>query len=91
MSKVRVPAEEIVLLLDRVERLIAQGATIGEAAATVGVKYGTLYQWRRRYTGLDAPGIDRLRRLELENARLRRSLMELEETHALAGANLKTV
>lgn len=79
MMKRRYTADEIVERLRRVESLIANGATIGEAAQTVGVKYGTVYQWRRRYANLAGSGVEMLRRLEAENARLRRSLLELEE------------
>ncbi len=79
MAKRRYSPDEIVDRLRRVESLIANGATIGEAAHTVGVKYGTVYQWRRRYANLAGAGVELLRRLEAENARLRRSLLELEE------------
>lgn len=79
MTKRRYTPDEIVERLRRVEGLIAKGATIGEAAQTVGVKYGTVYQWRRRYADLAGSGVEMLRRLEAENARLRRSLLELEE------------
>ncbi len=64
--------------LQRAESLIARGATIGDAAACVGVKYGTLYNWRRRYAGLTQSAMETMRRLELENDRLRRTLLELE-------------
>ena len=79
MRKMRYAADDIVERLRRVESLIANGATIGEAAETVGVKYSTVYQWRRRYANLAGTGVEALRRLEAENARLRRSLLELEE------------
>jgi len=78
MSKLRYSSDEIVSKLQWVERLMAKGASLGEAAQAVGVKYGTVYQWRRRYGELAAAGVDALRRLQAENARLRQALLELE-------------
>lgn len=78
MQKKRYASDEIVGILTRVESLIARGATIGEAAEAVGVKYGTVYQWRRRYSSLGEGGVATLRKLEAENARLRRALLEFE-------------
>jgi putative transposase len=84
MAKARHSAAEIVQLVDRVERMIAGGATIGEAAKAVGAKYSTVYHWRLRFANLEAPAVERLRQLEAENARLRRCLLEFEEAQQMS-------
>ncbi len=77
---------ERIAKLRRAEALIAGGATIGAAAISVGVKYGTLYHWRRRYLGLTESAASRLRHLEIENMRLRRALLELDPGSVIARA-----
>jgi transposase-like protein len=80
VPKTRYSSPEIAQMLKRVEEIMARGATLSEAASTIGVKYGTVYQWHRRFAGLDAVGVDALRVLEKENGRLRRLLLEGELT-----------
>lgn len=70
---------EICAKLSRAENLIAAGASVPEAAEQIGVKYTTLYQWRRRFPDTSAlEGFRRVRKLEAENARLRKALAELD-------------
>lgn len=70
---------EICAKLNRAEDLIANGASVPEAAEQIGVKYTTLYQWRRRFPESAAlDGFRRVRKLEAENARLRKALAELD-------------
>lgn len=38
----------------------------------LNVSKSTLYQWRRKYSWMDAPRLARLKELEAENARLKR-------------------
>ena len=79
MTRKTYPPEEISAKLKRAEELITGGATVAEAAQFVGVKYGTLYQWRRRFADAAATdGIRRIKQLEAENARLRKALDELD-------------
>ena len=84
MKKARRSNREIVETVLEVERLVSQGANLSEAAAIVGVNYSTLYHWRRRYTEVAVAGMEALRRLESENARLRKALLELDERHSSA-------
>lgn len=79
-TKPRYSPSDIVGTLRRVEGLVSNGASLAEAAQAVGVKYGTVYHWRRRYSDLCDNGLQKLRRLEAENARLRQSLLELESS-----------
>ena len=71
--------EDIAAILKRAAELITDGATILEAAQFLGVKYGTLYQWRRRFADtVDTDTISRIKQLEAENTRLRKAFEELE-------------
>jgi len=72
-----IPADRMALV-KRAEALIVLGASIGTASQATNVKYGTLQSWLRRYGRMAGSGIVRLRLLEPENLRLRRSLLNLE-------------
>ncbi|MFT3727228.1 MAG: transposase [Terricaulis sp.] len=68
--------EEISEKLARAEEYMAAGMSMAEAAEAVSVKYITLYQWRRKFSVSGASEIRRIKRLEVENARLLRLLRE---------------
>lgn len=84
--------EEIAAKLRRVGDLVGQGVLVTEAVRAVGVSDSTYYRWRaarRRCAqmvdkgganpdaGPDPDREQRLRRLEVENTRLRRAVAEL--------------
>ena len=48
-----------------------------EAARRIGVTEQTFYRWRSEYGGLRLDQARRLKRLELENSRLKRAVAEL--------------
>lgn len=75
--------EEISEKLTRAEDCIARGMSMAEAAEAVGVKYITLYQWRRKFAVSAASEIRRIKRLEVENARMLRLLQEFGHPAAL--------
>lgn len=72
-------ADQMVRKLRRAEALMAAGASLNEAAKALGVTHGTLSEWRKRFDVLATAGVERMRRLEAENARLRRAIAELDE------------
>ena len=80
MRRKTYPPEEIARKLKQAEVLMASGTSMATAANLIGVKYGTLYQWRRRFADADAEVISHIKRLEAENARLRKAVDELETT-----------
>jgi transposase-like protein len=69
--------EEIVAKLRQVEVLLAQGKTATEAVRTLGVTEQTYYRWRAEYGGLKLDQVERLKRLEQENGRLRKAVADL--------------
>lgn len=75
-------AEQIATALRKGERLERAGRSVAQVAAQLGVSPSTYRSWRRRYgQGVD---VDRVKRLERENAALRRILIDKElENEAL--------
>ena len=63
--------------LREAEVAIAEGSTVAEAARRIGVTEQTFYRWRSEYGGLRIDQARRLKRLELENSRLKRAVAEL--------------
>jgi len=70
-------AEEIVLLLRKVETLINQGKTVPISCKECGISDSTYYKWRREYGGLDVSQAKELKKLKEENGRLKRAVADL--------------
>jgi transposase-like protein len=70
-------AEEIVLLLRKVEILINQGKTVLLSCKECGISDHTYYKWRREYGGLDVSQAKELKKLKEENLRLKKAAAEL--------------
>ncbi|MEU7769537.1 transposase [Nocardia sp. NPDC049190] len=71
-------AEDIVRKLRRADELSAEGLTGEQIAADLGVWAATLYNWRRRYGGMDIAAARELTELREQNARLKRLLADAE-------------
>jgi transposase-like protein len=69
--------EEIQQKLRQVDELVGQGRTLSEAIEAVGVVDATYYRWRKGLGSLNVDQMQRLKDLELENARLRQAVLEL--------------
>jgi len=70
-------AEEIVTKLRQVDALVSQGRSRADAIREIGVSEVTYYRWRQEYGGLKTDQVKRLKELEAENARLRRTVADL--------------
>ena len=77
MAGKRSTPEQIVAKLRQVEVLTAQGKPVAEAVRAIGATEPTYYRWRAEYGGLKLDQVKRLKRLEAENARLRRAVADL--------------
>ncbi|NEU12756.1 transposase [Methylobacterium sp. BTF04] len=55
----------------------ANGIAIAEICAAAHISIGTFYRWRRRLGGLPPAGVERLGRVERENANLRGEVLRL--------------
>lgn len=71
--------EEVVCKLERVRTSMAQGLVLADAIAQENISESTYFRWKAQYGGLSPEQMRRLKELELENARLRKLLVDLEE------------
>jgi len=77
MAGKRDQLEEIVAKLRQVEVLQGQGMPIADAERRIGVTQQTYYRWRKQYGGMNQMQLKRLKELEKENQRLRRTVSDL--------------
>jgi putative transposase len=73
MKQEQCSQEQIIRILQQAERGEQSVATLCREA---GIAEVTFYRWRKRYGGMTVSEAARLRELEHENARLKRSLAE---------------
>jgi putative transposase len=69
--------EQILNKLRQVEISVANGKTVALSVREIGVTEQTYYRWRTEYRGLSLGQAKQLKRLETENARLKRAIAEL--------------
>ena len=69
--------EQILGKLRQIEVAVANGKTIALSARDAGITDQTYYRWRTEYGGLGIDQVRRMKRLEQENARLKRAVAEL--------------
>jgi putative transposase len=81
--------EEIVAKLRRVEELIGNGRSLTDAIDAIGVAEATYYRWRKELGTLSVDQMQRLKELELENARLRQAVLDLTIDKVTLLENLK--
>jgi putative transposase len=72
MRKSRLSEEQMVEVVKELDA----GGDKEAIARRVGVSVGTLYTWKRRYSGMETPDVKRLRDLESENERLKTLVAE---------------
>lgn len=83
MKKSRFTETQIVDVLKRHEN----GQAVADLARELGITPATFYAWRKKYAGMDATHLKRLKELEAENAKLKKMYAEL----ALDNVALKDV
>lgn len=83
MKKSRFTETQIVDALKRHEN----GQAVADLARELGITPATFYTWRKKYAGMDATHLKRLKELEAENAKLKKMYAEL----ALDNVALKDV
>ena len=75
MKRSRLSEEQIVRILGEA----AKGdKTVAEVCRDHSVSENTLYVWKRRYAGMEAEDVRKLREFERENGQLKRLLAERE-------------
>ena len=68
--------EQILRKLREVEVALSQGETVARAVRQIAVTEQTYYRWRNEYGGLSIDQARKLKKLELENARLKRAVAD---------------
>ena len=77
MANKRPKPEEIISKLRQVEVLMGQGMSRLDVIRQIGVVEQTYYRWRKQYGRMSVDQLKELRRLQKENAQLRRAVSDL--------------
>ena len=77
MGVKREKPEDLGLKLRQFEVLQGQGKALTDAVGQIGDTVQTYYRWRKDYGGMRREPLERLRLLEAENTRLRRTVSDL--------------
>tara|TARA_B100000745_G_scaffold195655_1_gene128893 strand:- start:186 stop:452 length:267 start_codon:yes stop_codon:yes gene_type:complete len=80
MKKSRFTPNQIVRILKEYD----DGKTADELSRSYGMSKATLYNWRKKYQGMEASDLKRLKALEEENRKLKRMYAELALDHQMA-------
>ncbi len=83
MARKRFTSEQIITMLREAEVLLNQGATVIEVARKLGIAEQTYYRWRKEYGGMRVDQAKRLKKLEQENARLKKLVADLSLDNAI--------
>ena len=54
-----------------------QGRKVGDLCREMGIHQGTFYSWRKKYSGMDASQLKRLKELKDENRRLKQMFADI--------------
>jgi len=79
MKKSRFSESKIVGLLKEYEA----GREVTDICREQGISKATFYNWRKKYGGMDASELKRLRELEEENRRLKKMYADLSLDHQI--------
>ena len=78
MARRRRTPEQVIRKLREADGLLGEGAMIADAARRLEVSEQTLHRWRNQCGGIKADEVKRLKELEAENARLKRTVADKE-------------
>jgi putative transposase len=78
MARRRHTPEQIIRKLREADRLLGEGADVGDVARHLEVSEQTYHRWRNQFGGMKADDARRLKDLERENARLKRIVADKE-------------
>lgn len=73
MKKSKFTEEQIISILKEQD----QGGKVSEICRKHGIADQTFHNWKKKYGGLDAEELRRLKNLEQENSRLKRAVADL--------------
>ena len=67
----------------------SKSLTVKEICRDLGISVATFYQWRSKYSGMEASDLKRLKELEEENRRLKQMYADPSLDHVLVKDILK--
>lgn len=73
MPKKRFTESQIALVVKEME----SGTSVTDLSRKLGVSDATLYNWKKKYSGMGGPELRKLRQLEQENAKLKKVVADL--------------
>jgi putative transposase len=76
MRRKRHSPEEIIRKLREADAELAGDATVADVSKKLGISENTFHRWRNQYGGMKADQAKRLKKLEKENARLKKIVAE---------------
>ena len=80
MKKSKITPTEVVKILKEYEG----GKSATDVCREYGISQATLYNWKKKYGGMEATDLKRLRELEAENYRLKQMYASLALDHEMA-------
>jgi putative transposase len=80
MKKKRFTPQQIAAVLKEYD----DGKSVADVIRDHGISQATFYKWRKRYGGMEASEVKKLKALEEENRRLKQMYSELALDHKLA-------
>ena len=83
MKKSRYSERQIIKAIKENE----SGRSVDEISRELGINPGTFYNWRKKYSGMEASQLKEMKELQMENAKLKRMYADL----ALQNTMLKDV
>ena len=83
MKRKRHSPEQIIRKLRTAEQLLNQGQSVDDVFKVLEVSAPTYYRWQQLYGGMKATEANRLKDLELENARLKQLSADAELDKAM--------
>ena len=77
MSRKRYSPEKIIGMLREAEIALSQGMTVGQVSRKLSISEQTYYRWRKQYGGMKISQAKRMKDIERENVRLKRTVADL--------------
>jgi len=74
---IKIKPEEIISTLRQIEVMINQGKSVALSCRESAITEQTYYRWRKIYGGMQVPQAKEFKRLQEENARLKRAVADL--------------
>ena len=83
MSRKHYKAEQIIMMLREAEVQLGKGVKSYQICHDLGITENTFYRWRKEYGGMQPDQARKLKRLEQENARLKKLVADLSLDNAI--------